>query len=247
MVAPRAADSYADMSFVGKTVALLHTSFVTTQSVVEKLCNELMPGIRVINFVDDSLLGDIFAKGKLDEHIVKRVIFQVLGAEDAGSDVVLSVCNSVPEAVETAARMVTIPVVTIDEGMAEALVRNAERIGVVATGWPSAPSLKRTIEKKAALAGKTVQVQTKVIREAFEALRAGDFETHDRLVSEEVHRMAREVEVVALSQGSMARVLPLLQDAGVPIYTSPRLAVERVRNILVQQSMEGTAALAAAR
>ncbi len=234
-------------SFAGKTVALLHTSFVTTQSVVEKLCKEMMPGIRVINFVDDSLLGDIFAKGKLDEHIVKRVIFQVLGAEDAGADVILSVCNSVPEAVETAARMVTIPVVTIDEGMAELLVKNAERIGVVATGWPSAPSLKRTIEKKAALAGKTVHVQTKVIREAFEALRAGDLATHDRLVSEEVHRMAREAEVIALSQGSMARALPLLQDVGVPIYTSPRLAVERVKSILVQQSMESTAALAAAR
>ena len=160
----------------------------------------------------------------------------MLGAEDAGADVILSVCNSVPEAVETAARMVTIPVVTIDEGMAELLVQSAERIGVVATGWPSAPSLKRTIEKKAALAGKSVNVQTVVIRPAFEALRAGDFATHDRLVSEEVHRMAREVEVIALSQGSMARVLPLLQDAGVPIFTSPRLAVERVRGIVLDQA-----------
>ena len=223
-------------SFVGKTIALLHTSFVTTQSVVEKLCKEMMPGVRVINFVDDSQLGDIFANGRLDEHIIKRVCLQVLAAEDAGADVILSVCNSVPEALEVAARITTIPVVTIDEGMAEALVASAERIGVVATGWPSAPSLKRTIEKKAALAGKTVLVQTKVIREAFEALRAADLETHDRLVVEECRRMAREAEVIALSQGSMARVLPLLTDLGVPVFTSPRLAVERVRGILVAQS-----------
>jgi aspartate/glutamate racemase len=222
-------------TFEGKTIALLHTSFVTAQSVVERLCKELMPGVRVINFVDDSLLGDLFAHGKLDEHLVKRVCLQVLGAEDAGADVVLSVCNSVPEAIETAARITTIPVVAIDEGMAELLVERAERIGVVATGWPSAPSLKRTIEKKAALVGKTVTVKTKVIREAFEALKAGDLATHDRLVSEEAHRMAREVEVIALSQGSMARVLPLLEDLDVPVYTSPRLAVERVRDLLIEQ------------
>jgi aspartate/glutamate racemase len=218
--------------YAGKKVALLHTSFVTAQSVVERLCRELMPGVQVLNLVDDSLLAELFETKRVTEHIVKRVCLQVLAAEDAGADVILSVCNSVPEAIETAARLTTRPVVQIDEGMAEELVRVADRIGVVATGWTSAPSLKRTIEKKAALANKPVDVRTIVIREAFEALRAGDLATHDRLVAAEVRRLATEVDVIALSQGSMARVVPLLDGLGVPLYTSPRYAVERVRGLL---------------
>ena len=221
--------------YAGKKVALLHTSFVTTKSVIEGLCHELMPGVQVLNLVDDSLLAELFETRRVTEHIVKRVCLQVLAAEDAGADVILSACNSVPEAIEASARLTARPVVLIDEAMAEELVRVAERIGVVATGWTSAPSLKRTIEKKAALANKPVDVRTVIISEAFEALRAGDFATHDRLVAEGVRRLAKEVEVIALSQGSMARAVPLLGDLPVPLYTSPRMAVERVKGILDQQ------------
>jgi hypothetical protein len=96
-------------------VAFLHTSFVTTKSVVEQLC------------------------------------------------------NSVTEATEAGARLTALPVVQIDEGIAE-----------------------------------------------------------------EVRHLAREVEVVVFSQGSMARVLPLLSDLPVPLYTSPRLAVERVKDLLTR-------------
>ena len=107
-------------------------------SAVEELCRELIPGIKVINLVDDSLLAELFEAGRVTEHIIKRVCLQVLAAEDAGADVILSVCNSVPEAIETAGRLASVPVVAIGEAMAEELVRTAERIGVGVTGWPSA-------------------------------------------------------------------------------------------------------------
>lgn len=219
-------------SFADRRVALLHTSFITTHSVVEDLCRELLPGAEVLNLVDDSLVTEVFAKGKVDANITRRVCLQVMAAESAGAEVILGVCNSVTEAVETASRLASVPVVLIDEPMAEKLVREASRVGVVGTSWLSAPSLARLIKRKAAEAGREVAVTQRVSREAFEAIRVGDFVTHDRLVVAEVRRLAPEVDAIALSQGSMARVLPLLADLDRPIFTSPRLAVERVREVL---------------
>jgi hypothetical protein len=47
----------------------------------------------------------------------------------------------------------------------------------------------------------------------------------------------------------MARVLPLLEDLEIPVYTSPRLAVERVRDLLIEQleSVKEAGVLARAR
>jgi aspartate/glutamate racemase len=179
---------------------------------------------------------EVFAKGKVDANITRRVCLQVMAAESAGADVILGVCNSVTEAVETASRLSSVPVVLIDGPMARKLAREASRVGVVGTSWLSAPSLARLIKREAAEADREVTVIERVSREAFEAIRVGDFATHDRLVEEEVRRLAPEVDVVALSQGSMARVLPRLADLDRPIFTSPRLAVERVRELLAARA-----------
>ena len=47
-----------------------------------------------------------------------------------------------------------------------------------------------------------------------------------------VEKAAQECDVVVLAQGSMTVLIPLLGDIKVPVLTSPRMAVERIKKEL---------------
>ena len=63
----------------------------------------------------------------------------------------------------------------------------------------------------------------------------GDAEKHNRMVLGEVQKAAKDNDVVVLAQGSMTVLLPLLKDIPVPVLSSPRLCVERVKELLEAQ------------
>jgi Asp/Glu/hydantoin racemase len=68
---------------------------------------------------------------------------------------------------------------------------------------------------------------------AFDALMSGDAAGHDELLEAEILRAASACDVVVLAQGSMARLAPALaSQTAVPILSSPRSGVERLRRVL---------------
>ena len=68
---------------------------------------------------------------------------------------------------------------------------------------------------------------------AFEAIRSGDREGHDRIVSEAVARLARENDVVVLAQASMAHLAPALNESQpVPVLASPGLCADALPEYL---------------
>ena len=71
---------------------------------------------------------------------------------------------------------------------------------------------------------------------AYDALFAGDLETHDRIVRDTLKELMARNDVVLLAQASMARVAETIpgEEQAAPILSSPRLAVERARDVLNQ-------------
>jgi len=69
---------------------------------------------------------------------------------------------------------------------------------------------------------------------AFESVLAGDTETHDRIVSEALTGLGKQVDAIVLAQASMARVVENLAPGAltVPVFSSPELAVRQARRIL---------------
>ena len=102
-------------------VAVIHTSFVSVDA-MKGLFRELIPDVRMINIVDDSLLAEVMANGQVTEGIIRRICAYALQAEAMGVSLILSQCSSVGEAVDVARTMLRIPYVKIDEPMAEAAV-----------------------------------------------------------------------------------------------------------------------------
>jgi Asp/Glu/hydantoin racemase len=220
-------------AFVKKRLGLLHTS-ATLVPVFEQLCKAKLPNVSVFNLVDDSLIKDVIACGKLRPAVSRRVAQHVAAAEDAGADFILVTCSSIGRAVETAATLASVPVLRVDQPMADRAVALAKRIGVIATLPTTLDPTADLIRRRAAAAGKQIELTSRLCEGAFDALMSGDAATHDRLVAGALAELADEVEVIALAQASMARVADGLpsSDRAKPILTSPPLAIDHLATLL---------------
>lgn len=216
-----------------KTVFAIHTSLVLVTP-VGNLFREMLPEVRLVNIVDDSLLADVRSAGHLTPSVSRRIVGYGILAQSAGADAILSCCSSVGEAADMLRQMVEIPVVKIDQRMAENAVCSGPRIAVIATVPTTLDPTVRLIEKQAALQGRSVEIRQHLVEGAFDVLLSGDAEKHDRMVLAEIQRAGSENDVVVLAQGSMARLVSALEGkVQVPVLASPRLGVEAVREALV--------------
>jgi len=215
------------------SIGFVHT-VLGLPPVFSDLAEELVPDAEVFHIVDETLLGVTRKTGTLTPTTRRRVLGYVESAADAGADLVVVTCSSIGPAVDASHAFVDVPVLRIDEPMADEAVRLGTRIGVLAT-------LATTLEPTAALvarrgdeAGKDVDVVARVCEGAFDALAAGDRDRHDEVVRAGLRELIADVDVVVLAQASMARVVGTLPDEErvVPILSSPRLGMQRVAALL---------------
>lgn len=214
-----------------KTIYAIHTGPVLVE-VFRKLFPEMLPGVRLVNIVDDGLLNDVRAAGGLIPSVTRRIIGYGTLAESSGADAIFNCCSSVGEAADMLAKVVNIPVVKIDERMAEKAVELGSRIAVVATVATTLDPTERLILRKANERQRSVTTRRYLVDSAFDALIAGNSEEHDRLLKAEIERAISENDVVVLAQGSMARLVPMLAPSSVPVLSSPRLGVEALKERL---------------
>jgi Asp/Glu/hydantoin racemase len=217
-----------------KTLGLIHTS-ATLVPVFQQLCQEALPGVAVFNIVDDSLIKNVIHCGELTSATARRVVDYVGSAEAAGADFIMVTCSSIGAAVETAATLSGVPVLRVDQPMADAAVQKGRRIGVIATLPTTLQPTSDLVKRRAAAAGKEIELTSRLCEGAFEALMSGDAATHDRLVAAALKELSSQTDVIVLAQASMARVVNSLpeEDKKVPILASPPLAIQYLASILL--------------
>ncbi|HEX8683635.1 MAG TPA: aspartate/glutamate racemase family protein [Ardenticatenaceae bacterium] len=216
-------------------LAIIHTSPVTVE-VFKALAAEVLPGMEVANWVDDSILPQLAENGGAVGEVEERLVQYTRFAEQVGADVILHACSSVGEVVARTREQVSVPVVRVDEAMAEEAVRRGERIGVAATLATTLNPTLALLRRKAEEAGKEATVEPLLVDAAYQKLLAGDREAHDEILAEALAGLAERVDVVVLAQASMARVVPRLPEAQQgKVLSSPRLAMERVREVVEGQ------------
>jgi Asp/Glu/hydantoin racemase len=222
-------------SITSPTLALIHTSPTLTPLFTE-LCHEHISQAHIFHMVDESLIQDTIRAGELRKITMRRVVQLIASAVDAGADAVLVTCSSIGPAVTLAKQLFDIPVLRIDEAMAEVAVRQALTIGVLATLRTTLDPTTALLRSKAADAGRTVELVECLCEDAFPAVMSGDTETHDRILRKALLEDLKDVEVIVLAQASMARVVATLpKDAlRAPVLSSPELAVLQARQLLLK-------------
>lgn len=210
-------------------VALLHTGAVVIPPAMEFVRRDL-PGVTAINYLDDRIVADLG-----DEAAAASVPVRVEGlaraAVEAGARAILLTCSSISELAADAAERVGVPVLRIDEAMADAAVATGDRIVVLATLPTTCGPTTRLIEERAELAGRRPRIASVVVDGAFDAVASGDRAAHDRLVAAAIERAASDAEVIVLAQASMASAAEAVEVA-VPVLTSLESGVRRLRDLI---------------
>lgn len=213
-------------------LAIIHTTPATVEP-LKALAIDVIPGVTVVNFVDDSILPQLRDNGGDVSAVANRLVHYAMFAEQVGADVILEACSSVGEVVAEMQAAVDIPVVRIDDAMAEQAVARGERIGVAATLATTLNPTLRLLQHKAAQADRAVTFTPLLIDSAYHKLMAGDPAGHDRDIAVALDELAAQTDVVVLAQASMARVIPTLPEAQrTRFLTSPLPGMQRVKAAL---------------
>ncbi|SAL02714.1 Asp/Glu/Hydantoin racemase [Caballeronia pedi] len=223
-------------------IVVVHTGPVTVEPLKAQFAQQL-PDARVVNIVDDSLLADVRAAGRLTPEVTARLFSYMSNAQAMGADLILNACSSVGEATDVLRGMIRTPIIKVDESMAEQACALGARVGVVATVSTTLEPTARLIRRKAVQHERKVDVTECIAEGAFEALLAGDGAKHDDILRRAIVDLADHVDVIVLAQVSMARLVPTLDALPVPVLSSPHSGVAAVKRALAQSDTRAGAAL----
>jgi hypothetical protein len=221
---------------LSKRLVLLHT-VTSLAGVFNDLCAEILPaGTEVWHVVDEILLKVVLAEGRMTPFIYRRVAEHAVAAEETGADAVMLTCSSVAPSVNVARSMIGIPMLRVDEAMVDQAISRGARIGVAATAPTTLGPTTELVQARSREVGRDVQVDAVLCEGAYDALFAGELEKHDRIVRDTLKELMTRNDVVLLAQASMAQVADTIpaEEQAAQILSSPRLAVERARDVLNQ-------------
>ena len=223
------------MTDAPKRLAFVHTVAGIVPRFRE-LAAELVPGVETFDIVDETLLRDATTEGRVSLDTARRLFAHLAAAERHGADAILVTCSSIGGGVDAARPFAAVPLMRVDQAMAEQAVERGSKIGILATLWSTLRPTAVLIERTAVEAGREVEVRDRLCDGAFEALRSGDTDRHDALVRDGLRELIGWADVIVLAQASMARVVDTLGDEErrTPILSSPRLGMERMRDILAR-------------
>ncbi|HAK77583.1 MAG TPA: Asp/Glu/hydantoin racemase, partial [Runella sp.] len=142
--------------------------------------------------------------------------------------------SSIGAAVEAAADLTQVPVLRVDQPMADQAVATGSRIGVIATLPTTLAPTSDLVQRRAAVVGKDIQLKAVLCEGAFQALMGGNPALHDTMVAKALKELSTQVDVIVLAQASMARVVDTLSEAEkiVPILASPPIAMAYLATVL---------------
>ena len=195
-----------------------------------KVFEEKNPDVKIYNIMDDSLLVDTRTYNGMTPTIASRMLNYAKAAEASGADGVLVTCTSVNEATKFIRPLMNIPILNIEEPVAEMAVKNGKKIGILGTIPTSPAALGRVVQEKAAELGKESELVPVVAEGAFDVLCAGDVKKHDEMVCESLEKLAKEVDVIAFSQISMSLID--LPETEVPVYRIGESGFQKIKEMM---------------
>jgi aspartate/glutamate racemase len=220
-------------TLAGKKLGIIHAALITTRA-VQTFIDEVIPGVEVVHWVDDTIQNTNFAcpPGTIPPKNYAKFVQAALSQEEYGVDVILLACSTFNRAAEYARPMIGTPIVQIDRPMMDLAVQDGSRIGLLATVPTTVPASERLLRLAAEEAGKAVEVTVRLCGAAFQALKAGHTDQHNDMLIEEIDRLSGEVDAIVMAQVSMSALEPRLHQTRIPVYNSGRTAFLRIREIL---------------
>lgn len=215
-----------------KKVVCVHTAMALVGPLTE-LFKEHFPEVQVEHIAESSLIKEVIANNAVTPAVRRRLLDYYNAAADSGADIVFNTCSSVGDIADYGNSVARVPIFRIDLPMAQKAVSEAQRIGVISTLPTTLDPTCRLLRRCAEEAGRDVTLVEGLADGAFAAGQSGDSETHDRLIAEAAQRIAGDVDLFVLAQGSMARMEQRLSElTGKPVLSSPVLGIKGLKKYM---------------
>ncbi len=216
-----------------KQIIFIH-SVAGLNGLFDQLSAKYVPAAKTVHIADESIIKSVLRAGVLTPEIYSRVTDHVRWASDFGANVIQVTCSSISPCVNAAKHFSKVPVLKIDEPMAEYAVENYSRIGVIATAPTTLGPTSELVREKSVEKEKFIEIDPVLCEGAYDAWFAGDMEKHDRIVRKCLKDLMNRVEVVLLAQVSMTRVVESLDksELSVPVLSSPEPAMRCLAKVV---------------
>jgi len=210
-------------------IALIHATRLAIDP-IEEAASRLWPDAETISILEEGLAVDRARSDALTPALADRIVQLARYAEGTGADGILYTCSAFGTAIETAASTSPLPVMKPNEAMFDAAFSYGDRVSMIYTFEPAAGGLAEEFREEAERRGSEAVLTTVFCKGALDAKRAGDQETHDRLIAETAAAID-DADVIMLAQFSMASAASLARDLSAkPILTSPEAAILAIKH-----------------
>ena len=189
------------MGFLG----IFHATLNAVEPTVEAL-REHAPALPVRHYMDEGLLQAKLG-GADDQQLQARLSQWLQLIETDGATAILMTCSSFSPFATTVRRGIRIPLITIDAAMIEEAVHSGGRICILATLSSAEATTRRLIEQARPTGGGDLEIRTRLIKGAFEALEQGKTDKHDELIRDVMVEEAQHSDTLVLAQISMSRAM----------------------------------------
>lgn len=215
-----------------KTVALIHTVKSVANSFETALRAGVEEHIKVYNLLDDYLANHPNEVGEFTVNNRNRLFQDMKTQEMTGADVIVTTCSTLTPVVELIRPFMNVPVIAIDDAMAECGVTYGPRVLVLATAGSTVEPTKAKLRAEAAKAGTEIYLDQMVFPDAFHAMKELKMEVHDRILKERAKEI-RDYDCIILAQASMAHLQAEIQTiCGIKTLSSPALCIRQVNEFL---------------
>jgi aspartate/glutamate racemase len=214
-------------------IALIHATPVAVEPIRAALDAD-WPDAVAMNILDDSLSMDRAAVPELSPLLTERIIDLARYTRKSGADGILFTCSAFGSAIEEAARLLDVPVLKPNEAMFEAAIETGRNNAMIATFAPARAGMEAEFSEQAKQLGSDAKLTSFVVEPAMTALRQGDADTHNRLVSEQSAKL-KGFDTIVLAHFSTARAAPAVRKlVNIPVLSSPEAAVAKLRRLVSQ-------------
>jgi Asp/Glu/hydantoin racemase len=216
-----------------RRLTFIHTAAAALNSLNEFYSKEATD-FEITNLLDDGLMR-LFSETKYDE-VQSRFVQMVKTAQELyKAELVMLTCSAVPSSMMDHLRKINeIPVLKIDEPMATEAVKSGNRLGVIITFAPTLEPTCKLLSETAAKIDKRIEIISKVLPEAYEALSKGDKNKHDQAIIKAIKDLNQEkADSIVLAQVSMAHVVKkIAEDTSVPVFSSLHTSLKTIKELL---------------
>lgn len=219
-----------------RQIGLLHTvGFLA--DMFRDLFRETIPDVKSFHIVDEGILKQLMENDGLTPAIVRRVAMQANLAAESGADLILFTCSSTSPAVDIVRNLIDIPIMKIDDPLADKAIELGEKIGVITTAKTTLKPSIDLINSRAAEKGRPVEIVSTLETEAFQARLNGDIGVHDRIVKGAIDKLSEQCDVIVLAQASMAHIVEQTRGSyDIPILASPALCMSALKEMVTQRN-----------